>query len=154
MEEKEAGNSSGEERRIWGKVLSGVLVLLIVSSTVALYYSVNYPFEEPFTEFYLLDTEGKASNYPREIDAGEEAVVLVGIVNHEYRTMSYKLAVKIDETILVEVEEVVLEHDDKWEEMTGFVLNEAGDNQTVGFLLYDNERGEIYNTLSLIMTVR
>ena len=154
MEENETGNSSNAGRGIWGRVLSGVLVLFIVGAVVALCYSVASPFKEPFTEFYLLNLEGKASDYPREINAGEEAMVLVGVVNREYRTMSYKLAVKTDEAISVETKEVVLEHGDRWEEITGFVLNKAGANQTVEFLLYDNESGEIYHTLNLKMTVQ
>jgi uncharacterized membrane protein len=154
MEENKTGNGSGVGRRIWDKVLTGILALIIVAAFIALYYSVTHPFEEPFTEFYLLDTAGKASDYPKEIDTGEEAKVLVGVVNREYRTMSYKMAVKTDEIITVEIEEIVLEHEDKWEEITGFVLNKVGANQTVEFLLYDNESGEIYHTLSLKMTVK
>lgn len=149
MEENETGNSSNAGPRIWGRVLSGVLALLIVGALVALYYSVINPFKEPFTEFYLLNLEGKASDYPQEITAGKEAIVLVGVVNREYRTMSYKLAVKTDEVIFVEIKEIVLEHGDRWEEITGFVLSEIGDDQIVEFLLYDNESGEIYHTLSL-----
>jgi uncharacterized membrane protein len=154
MEEKATGNSTNAGHGVLGKVLSGVLALFIVGALVALYYSATNPFEEPFTEFYLLNIEGKASGYPQEINAGEEAMVLVGVVNREYKTMSYKLAVKTDEAISVENEEIVLEHGDKWEEVTGFVVNEVGANQTVEFLLYENESGEIYRTLSLYLTVQ
>ena len=154
MQENSTENSANTESRIWGKVLSGVLVVFILGAVAALYYSVTTPFKEPFTEFYLLNTEGMARDYPREINVGEEVAVLVGVVNHEYRTMSYKLAVRTIGSVSVKTAEVVLEHEDKWEETTGFVLNEVGVNQTVEFLLYDNESGEIYNTLSLIVTVK
>ncbi|MFC1900189.1 DUF1616 domain-containing protein [Chloroflexota bacterium] len=154
MEESTTDRSIQTGGAIWGKVLYGILALLILGAVAALFYSVASPFKEPFTEFYLLDLDGKAENYPSEIIAGEEAMVLVGVTNREYRTMSYKLAVKADGEIFVETERVVLKHDEDWKEIAGFILNKAGANQTVEFLLYDNESGKLYHTLHLVLYVK
>lgn len=48
-------------------------------------YAVITPKEgEKFTEFYVLDPNGKASDYPTNLKVGEEGEVIIGVVNHEY----------------------------------------------------------------------
>jgi len=76
------------------KALSVILVLAILSSVVALGYVVAVPKEgEHFTEFYLLGPGGKADDYPNNLTVNEVASVIVGIANHEYRTVDYSVEV-------------------------------------------------------------
>ena len=55
---------------------------------------------ETFTEFYILGPGGQASNYPTNITVGQNASVIIGIVNHEQKTVNYNLIVTSDGKIM------------------------------------------------------
>jgi len=72
------------------RVLTVILVISIISSVVALVYVVAIPRQgESFTEFYVLGPGGNATGYPRNLTVGEDASVILGIANHEHRTVEY-----------------------------------------------------------------
>lgn len=76
------------------KILTVVLVLAILSSVIALVYVVSFPREgESFTEFYVLGPDGKASGYPHNLTVNVSAPVILGIANHEHRTVNYTVEV-------------------------------------------------------------
>jgi uncharacterized membrane protein len=97
---------------------------------------------ERFTEFYILGLSGEAIDYPKEIRVGEEGKVIVGIVNREHEVVSYRMEVMIDGVKNNEVGSIVLDHEQKWEEIVSFIPDKAGDNLKVGFILYMNEEVE------------
>jgi len=79
------------------KTLSVIVIVAILATTGVLGYVLAAPrIEEGFTEFYILGPEGKAEGYPEELVAGEETKVIVGIINREHETMSYRLEIRID----------------------------------------------------------
>ena len=139
---------------IWGRVLSGILALAILGGIVALIYSVAVPFKEPFTEFYILDSNGGTEDYPDELQAGEEAKVIVGIVNHEHETMTYRLEINPDGTTYKEIRQIVLEHEEKFEETVSFTLDKTGDNRKVEFLLFNSNDDEVYSSVLLRINVK
>ncbi len=95
-------NRFTQESRL-DKALSVILVLAIVSSVVALAYVIAVPKEgEHFTEFYLLGPGGTASDYPQNLTVGEVASVIVGIANHEYRTVDYSVEVWLSNMTFVD----------------------------------------------------
>lgn len=72
------------------KLLTIVLVISILSSVIALVYVVAVPRQgESFTEFYILGPGGNATGYPRNLTIGQDASVIIGIANHEHRTVRY-----------------------------------------------------------------
>jgi uncharacterized membrane protein len=88
------------ENRI-DRLLTIVLGIAIVVAIAALMYVIIAPKTgEKFTEFYLLSTERRADEYPKNLTMGEEASVIIGIVNHEYRPITYTVEVwLINQTI-------------------------------------------------------
>lgn len=48
---------------------------------------------EKFTEFYTLGLSGKATDYPKELAISAEAKVIVGIINQERETVTYRVEV-------------------------------------------------------------
>ena len=129
------------------KVLSSVLGLLVLAVIGAIaYVTTSPPPGEKFTEFYILGVEGKAEGYPRELVVGEEGKVRLGIVNHEYQVMSYRVVIRIDGMQNNEIGPVALEHAEGWEQEIGFVLGKAGENQEVEFLLFREGEDEPYTT--------
>ena len=99
---------------------------------------------ERFTEFYVLGTDGKATGYPSELEVGEKGIVTIGIVNHEYEAVSYRVEVRINGAKSSAIEPIVLQHEEVWEEQVSFVPEGAGENQEVEFLLYKNGDTEPY----------
>ena len=76
------------------KALTVVLIIAIISSIATLGYVITHPKPgEKFTEFYILGPNGKAADYPTELFVGENATVILGIVNHEYRNVTYYVEV-------------------------------------------------------------
>ena len=143
-----------EEQSRLRKALSVVLLLVIVAVIGAIVYMAVAPHVgEKFTEFYILGPEGKADNYPTEIALGEEARVILGIVNHEYEETSYRVVIRIDEATIKEIGPVVMGHEEKWEPEVSFRPTEVGENQKVEFLLYKNGQDEPYLMLHLWIDV-
>jgi len=98
--------------------------------------------------------EGKAIDYPAELKLGEEARVMVGIVNHEREDMSYRLEVTVDGIGSSEIGPVVLGDGEKWEREAGFTPARLGDNQKVEFVLYRQGQSEAYRSVHLWVNVR
>jgi len=72
-------------------------IILIISMLIALItfiYVITTPKTgEPFTEFYLLGPSEKVMGYPRNLTIGENASVIIGLVNHEYKTINYSIEI-------------------------------------------------------------
>ena len=136
------------------KVLSAIFGLLILTTIAAIIY-VNQapPKSGGFTEFYVLGVGGEAEGYPRELRVGEEGRVLLGVVNHEYEPVSYRVVVRVNEVQSGEIGPIVLEHDQGWEQEVGFVLEQAGEDQAVEFLLYKDGEPEAHDALHLWINV-
>jgi len=76
-------------------IILGVLLLCAIGGVI--YISVSPGAGERFTEFYILGPEGKAVDYPEKVALGEEAMVIVGIVNREYQEELISKGVEIDD---------------------------------------------------------
>jgi len=131
---------------VWDRALSMILVIAIVGVLGMLGYVIAAPkIGERFTELYLLGVEGKAEGYPKELVVGQEAKVIVGIINREHETISYQVEVTIDGERNEEIGPRVLGHEQKWETETSFIPVKVGENQKVEFMLY--KEGKPYNSL-------
>ena len=76
------------------RALTAFLVISMFSSVCALAYVAAVPRDgERFTEFYILGPGGDTSAYPSELAVGETGAIIVGIANHEHRTVSYNVEV-------------------------------------------------------------
>lgn len=129
----------------WDKALSAILVLTILGALGTVGYVIAAPKEgEKFTEFYILGMEGRTADYPVQLEVGEEGKVVVGIINHEYREVSYRIELRINGAETNEIGPMVLQHDEKWEQEAGFVPEVAGKNRKVEFWLYKDGEVEPY----------
>ncbi len=139
----------------WDRALSIILTLTILGALGTLGYAIASPkVGERFTEFYIEGLEGKATDYPSELALGEEGKVIVGIINREHETVTYRVEVAIGGVKNNEVGPVALDHDGEWEEIVSFTPGRAGDNQKVEFLLYKQGQNEVYRRLHLWVDVR
>jgi uncharacterized membrane protein len=53
----------------------------------------------PYTELYVLGPEGNAGGYPQVLTPDESASIIVGVSNHEHRTMTYRLQVAWNDSV-------------------------------------------------------
>ena len=137
------------------RVLSVVLVLAIMGTIGAIVYLAITPhIGEKFTEFYILGLQGKAEDYPTDIVLGEEARVILGIVNQEYEEVSYRVEVRIDKATNKKIGPVVLPHEQKWEQAISFTPTKVGEDQKVEFVLYKHGQEEPCLTLRLWINVK
>ncbi|MFC1937453.1 DUF1616 domain-containing protein [Chloroflexota bacterium] len=118
------------------QLLSAILILAVVAAIAALAYIITTPaMKAKFTEFYILDLEGKAQDYPNRLKPDEEGSVIMAIVNHEQKLMSYRVEVVVDGTRQTEIGPVLLENEEKWEQEVSFTPVRTG-RLKVEFLLY------------------
>ncbi|MCJ7570898.1 MAG: DUF1616 domain-containing protein [Candidatus Thermoplasmatota archaeon] len=76
------------------KTLTGILVMTVIIALILVVYAAITPKEiEKFTEFYYTASGGIGNDYPRDIIAGENTSIIIGIANHEYKTINYTVEV-------------------------------------------------------------
>lgn len=131
------------------RALLAILIIAVVAGVGILAYILANPkVEERFTEFYILGLNGKAGDYPTELVVGEEGKVIVGIINRELDSITYRVEVVTDGAKTSELGPVTLEHGENWEGTVSFTASRWS-NQKVEFLLYRQEQNEVYQALHL-----
>lgn len=126
-----------------GRVLSLTLVAAVLTAIGSLGYVISTPQPgDAYTEFYILTTEDRAEEYPREVSLGDPLELKAVIVNQENRSVSYRIEVRISGETVAEVDAGTLEPGDKWEKVIKFFPRMPGENQKVEFYLYANGKTE------------
>ena len=135
------------------KVLSVILILTIVLAIATTAYIIMKPKQgESFTEFYLLGPDGTASDYPTNLTVGQNASVIIGVVNHEYKTVDYTLVVTSNGTIMSE-QNITLTEGNKTEIPYTFTGNSTG-TKKVEFSLYKlPDITNVYRSLHLFVNI-
>jgi uncharacterized membrane protein len=138
-----------------GRLLSILLVLLAVAALIFLIYSIASPVDEAeFTEFYILDNNGRVFDYPGELVVGQEAGVVVGIINREQKTAAYDVDIFLRGNRIAGIDSVTLEYGDKYEQKVYLIVDTPGENQKVEFLLHKDGSTEIHEMLYLMIDVK
>ena len=118
------------------RAFSILLVISILASLGSLAYIIGNPREgEAFTEFYILGPDRMAENYPTNYTLGESGTVVVGITNHEYRTVDYTMEIRLDNHSLNLPENqkyISLDHNVSWEEPVTFTPPFEGNDHEIG----------------------
>src|SRR4030042_4238168 len=117
---------------------------IVVTAGFIIYIAATPSKGEKFTEFYILNTEGKAQDYPKQVVLGEPVDVLIGVVNHEYQPASYRIDINIDSIKANEINIGTLAYQQKWQEKVKFTPQVAGKGARVDFYLYKNGENEPY----------
>lgn len=139
----------------WNKALSVTLVISIFAAVGVLgYVLATAKIGEKFTEFYVLGPGGEAAGYPAEMSAGDEATVILGIVNHEQEEISYRIEIVVDGTKYNELGPIPLENGDKWENEVVFSASRPGNDQKVEFILYKVNQSSAYRSVHFWVDVR
>ncbi|MFC1944100.1 DUF1616 domain-containing protein [Chloroflexota bacterium] len=123
------------------RALSIILILAILGSTGIMGYVIAKPKAgEKFTEFYILSVNEENGSDSYRLKQGEEGKAIIGIVNREHGEMGYWVETRINGEKIDEIGPIPLLHDKQWEQIFDFVLQEAGEGQTVEFILHKARR--------------
>jgi uncharacterized membrane protein len=139
------------------KIGTALKVILIISIALAIcmtvYVTITPKQSEKFTEFYVLDQNRMAEDYPTNLTVGEEEEVITGIVNHEYAPVNYQLEVRLNGELTGE-KSIELNHNETWEDPFTFRATRAGEDQKLEFLLYKERVKEVYRSLHLWVDIK
>lgn len=84
------------EESLIDKALTVALAASIVVAAGVLAYVIATPRPgERFTEFYVLDCNGTASDYPTRLNVSEPGCLLIGVENHEFARVNYTVRVDL-----------------------------------------------------------
>lgn len=137
------------------RILTVILIISIVVAIGMVVYVIVTPKQgEKFTEFYILGPGGKADDYPTNLRVGEDGRLIIGIVNHEYATVEYRLEVWLGDARLTN-ESFPLTHNETWERPFSFRPTQVGEDQKLEFLLFLTGQNETepYRSLHLWVDV-
>lgn len=140
------------------RVLTVILLLSIIASIAVLAYVIAVPKQgEKFTEFYILGPNGKAENYPEYFRLGESKPVIVGVINHEYRNVTYDLVITLNDSNSITQlysERLTIADNETWEKTIPITPDRTGTDMQVKFLLYaDGNMTAPYRDLHLWVDV-
>ena len=142
------------EVRLADRLLAvGIVVALVALGVTTYFVATSRGSSERFTEFYVLGPGGKAEAYPTLMKVGENATVILGMVNQEGQDTTYQVAVTIDGETADSIDNLSLSDDERWEQSVAIVPTHPGGNQKVEFLLYKESAGEPYRSLHLRIDV-
>jgi len=142
--------------RLWSsqnqhnKIFTILLTVLILGSLGVTGYIISLPkYETKYTEFYFPE---KVTS-PQTIIEGQNATIVLGIVNHEKETDTYRIEITINGDKVKEIENISLNNEEKWEQDVNFIPTQVGTNQKTEFLLYKDTGTDVYRQLALWVDV-
>jgi uncharacterized membrane protein len=139
---QDASGQKGDGHPLLKAVLTAALLLLIAMAACLTAYVISAASNsDPFTEFYILDSNGTANNYPRELIMYEPQPVIVGVVNHEHRAMDYDLAITLENatsSYKLYEEHIQLADKGNWTRPVNITPPISGTRMKVSFNLYAN----------------
>ena len=126
--------------------------MLIIAISATVYIILKPEPDKNFTEFYLLGPNGTASNYPNNLTIGQSGNVIIGIVNHEHKTVNYNLVVTSNDTVIKE-QNITLTNEKKIEIPFTFTQSSLG-KKKIEFRLYKMpDNTTIYNSVYIYVNV-
>ena len=145
---------SVKKKKWMDRLLNIMLALAAVVCICTIVYAIATPKTgEKFSEFYILGTEGKAENYPRDVKLGPPISLTIGVMNHEQTETTYTVKVIIDGVNNRVLPMITLAPEQKQEQVISFTPAKVGANQKVEFLLFKNAETEPYLTLHIWVNV-
>ncbi|MCW3994539.1 MAG: DUF1616 domain-containing protein [Candidatus Bathyarchaeota archaeon] len=134
--------------------LVGFLIGIVAVASFTGYLASSPKIGEQFTEFYLLGSNGKLADYPTNMTLGENGTVTIGITNHEYQNVTYKVIISLDNQTLETINGIQLSHQANWTQNYTFTPDKIGERMKLEFNLYKDASIEPYRNLQLWVTVK
>ena len=128
-----------------GLVLSLLLIIVVVSSVGLIgYHLINPNSSEKYTDFYLLDENGKVFNYPVNVKLGQNVIVTIGLVNKEQEETEYSVEVLMNGTKISDIGTIQLNSNQTWEDTYSYIATKLGTDERLDFVLYKDQSLQPY----------
>ena len=148
---KKIGDSlnTGDDK---GVVIAVAAALLIIAGVVAGYYILLHPAPEAYTDFYVLDSQGKAVDYPGTLIVNQNYTFNIGVVNHMGQTLPCEVQLKVtNETVPLFPAEIApintysktLANGEEWKTQATVTLHETGSHSVIFELWIQKDGGEL-----------
>jgi uncharacterized membrane protein len=122
------------------RMMGIILIVSIVLSMLVVVYAVITPNQvDRYTEFYILNSQGKAKDYPTQLSLQSGTQVKVGIVNREGYKVTYELVIGQNESSQLKqlyAEGVTVDENQQWEKTILLKPDAPGNDMEFKFLLY------------------
>ena len=119
----------------------GIMVVVAIFAVVALigvmFASSIKSDQESFSEFYVLDENGKTLDYPKNVTAGDTGNVIVGITNREASTNTYRYTILLNNSTIYTSNNITLKRGENHEELVNIPFLSTGKGQKLEFILRD-----------------
>jgi uncharacterized membrane protein len=133
----------------------GFLVVIVAIVGLLTYFVVAPKMVEPFTEFYVLGSNGNLTDYPLILTLGETGNITLGIINHEQKTTTYIVVVNLDNKTIKTIDDVTLVSEENWNANCSFTPQISGDRIQLTLELYkDDDLTAPYRNLQLWINVQ
>jgi uncharacterized membrane protein len=145
-----------------------IIISILLAVIAVVYISINVTQEEKYTEFYILPIDRNTTHYLKNLSIGERYNLILGIFNHEYKTINYVIEIwlinqstyyneleKENKTVInnmwfIDKISITLDHKNfektlntQWEHRYSISINRIGSFK-LAFLLFTSPSG-IYN---------
>jgi len=130
-----------------------VLLLAIIAVTFFVLDITRQNDQERYTALYFQDPSFLTGEFPLTLERNAPITFTVGIENHEFSEMSYRLDVRIDSTVLF-TDSFVLLPGEVTQRPVNLVPGESGADQKVMILLYKGAENAIYRSLHFWIQVQ
>jgi hypothetical protein len=149
------GRISAAQRQQAERALTWILAIALALSLAGVVYVALVPPQSgsTFSEFYLLGPNGNASGYPTTLTTNETGTVIVGISNHERKSVEYRMRVTWNGTQTTERTLGVADGDTSEFRVNLTAPADPG-RYRVRFLLYNETSSEPYLRTRLWIQVR
>jgi uncharacterized membrane protein len=135
----------------WRRWASMAAMVLIFATLVGIRSAPGT--SEPFTEFFLLGPSGKLQGYPRQAFVGDSVRVVLGIGNHEFRRITYRVVVKIGNRELAALGPIPLDSGQRWTHEVQFTPPGPAPREEIDIVLLKENAGAPYRNLHLWLSV-
>ena len=139
----------GPKLALMDKLLAMMLVLVIIGACgTAVYAGIKNT--QPYSEFYLLGSAGKAADYPQNLAVGQQGQLTLVSTNHEKQTVSYTVKINqedgqtsVNGSQQSEIN-FTLTNGQQQNYTVSFSFDTAGAGQKLEFNLYKSGSTEVY----------
>jgi uncharacterized membrane protein len=101
------------------------------------------------TQFYVVGSEGLTEDYPRQITAGEETALDLGIVHGAATSETYRVGVMIGSETVGSAGPIMFDREGEWRGAVDFSVPTAGLGQELTAVLYRGDSQEPYRLLRI-----
>lgn len=136
-------------------IVSVILIALVIMGALLVKLAITPIETEQFSVIYYLDSGKKTDNIPKTVVLGENSTfsLWVGVENHEGKTRTYIVEVKIDDgnsplnpspLEATESFEKTLTNEERWEFPVTINIEQMGSNRVIFELSYFNGTNLVY----------